>query len=65
MAKIPRYEERKFNPRIGDINDNEETLYFDRKFKPKESAIEIGILSLDGKVLRSDRSIDYKLFYKE
>jgi hypothetical protein len=54
-AKIPRCQ--KYDPTDRD--------YAARYYKPEENAIELSILSADGKVLRKDRAIGYKLFVNE
>lgn len=66
-AQIPRYEEKKIRP--GFFNEprltKSKTVYIDRDFKEEESAIELTILSEDGKVLRRDRAVNYKTFVNE
>src|SRR3989338_4929932 len=59
-AQIPRYEEKKVasGVRCGS-HEHYTCLYLNRDFKPEESAIELAIHSVDRKVLRRDRSIDY------
>ncbi len=59
-AKIPRYEEKAVGPNSG----THRLFYLDRAFNTEESAIELAILSNDRKILRIDRSVDYKEFIK-
>lgn len=47
---------------INKISSKEKTFYFDRDFKQKEIAIELGILSPEGEVLRVDRAGNYRKF---
>ncbi len=67
-AQIPRYEERVVYPGffakryIGD--DKRYTFFYDRDFKPNEFAIELKILE-GGRVLRTERAINYNKFVKE
>jgi len=39
--------------------------YFRRGYKPTETAVELSLLSEDGKILRRDRAANYKSFVKE
>lgn len=61
-AKIPRYNERKI--RTGIFLHESEKIYQDRKFNLEEIAIEIEIIGEGGRVLRSDRSVDYDKYLK-
>lgn len=56
-AKIPKYEKKKEELRVG--QDNGKTFYIDRDFKTEESAIELTILSKNG---RTDRATDYDIY---
>jgi len=40
-------------------------LYLEKDYSPSESALEISILDNDGKILRTDRSITYKDYFKD
>lgn len=66
-ARIPRFEEEIvesefFHP---GPEGKASVFYLDRAFNPEEIAIELAILSENGKVLRIDRAVDYKDFVKE
>jgi hypothetical protein len=64
-AKIPRYEEKVVYGTPQNMFDKgERSLYVDRAFKPEEVAIELSILN-SGKVLRTDRAVDYSRFVKK
>jgi len=59
-AEILRCDERKIMEGFGrPYHQEDKTFYFDRKFMPEETAIELAILSDDGKVLRRDRAVGY------
>jgi len=66
-ALIPRYEKKGISnvdlDKIGRIESR--TFYFDRPFNPMEYAIELALLSPEGKVLREDRAINYREFVKQ
>ena len=64
-AQIPRFEEKSVGS--GDhsgLYNRNRIFYFDRDFKAEESAIELALLSVDGNILRRDRSVNYKSFVK-
>ena len=62
-ARIPRFREIKTHVPKTTVYDNGVRLsYVDRKFKESELAIELSILTRDGKVLRTDRAAGYKKF---
>lgn len=66
-AKIPCYEEKKiyeFNGELRRYGDQDEVVYLVRSFKDKETAIELKLISPEGKTLRTERAVDYN-FYKE
>ena len=58
-ATIPKYEENAYRKNFVDGKITYIIGYFGRDFKPEEEAIEIAILSSDGRVLRTDRADDY------
>ena len=66
LAKIPKYREEKVEDpdNYGLYESSKRIFYLDRDFKPEEKAIEITILSSEGKKLRVERSVDYNLFIK-
>ncbi len=64
-VKIPKYEEERLNGLDFEPRNMDRIFYFDRKFKSYESAIEVAILSPDGKVIRRDRSPDYEEFIEK
>ncbi len=68
-AQIPRYQIKKVES--GGLHSsgpyrpfNIKIFYLDRDFDAEESAIELAILSADGKVLRRDRAVNYNEFIK-
>ena len=61
-VKIPRYEEKRPKCYVDPEEIEDLHFIFDRDFQEEERAIEIEILSFGGKVLRVDRSVDYKYF---
>ncbi len=64
-AKIPKYEEKRVaSSHVGPYY-RDKVVYCDRDFNPEESAIELSILSKDGRVLRRDRAVNYKRFAEE
>ena len=65
IAKIPRYkQENVIISSSSFANKGEEVFYLDREFKSEEEAIELSILFSDGKILRTDRSVNYEEFMK-
>lgn len=64
-ARIPRYEERKVEPGFFGGGVHSRTFYIDRGFNEKEIAIEVAIIGASGKVIRSDKSVEYDGFVKE
>ena len=65
-AQIPRYEERRVdNDHYFSGRRGYDIFYLDRDFNPEESAIELALLSEDGRVLRRDRSVKYQKFLKK
>ena len=79
-AQIPRFEKqtesgeefRGQGPRIshkfggsGSSSMYELVFHLDRPYNPEESAIELAILSVDEKVLRRDRAVNYCDFVKK
>jgi len=65
FAQIPRYREEKIPSTSNFLKSRgEEIFYIDREFKSEEEAIELSILSSDGKILRTDRSVNYEEFMK-
>lgn len=64
-AKIPCYEIKEASTLfMPNRRDEPEKLYFPRKLTEKEHAIELKLLSPDGKTLRTERAVDYN-FFKE
>jgi hypothetical protein len=65
-AQIPKFVERRVETGFHSRPYNrDKVLYFDRDFNPEESAVELALLSTDGKILRRDRSVNYKNFEKK
>lgn len=67
IAKIPRYEKKSF--RLAGsrtvYDDGTRIFYFDRAYRPVEDAIELIILSPNGKPSRVDRAVNYQMFVKK
>lgn len=65
-AQIPKYREERLGRkiRIG-MNDRNKVYYLSRDFTPEESAIELCILSEEGRILRRERSVSYENFAKK
>lgn len=63
IARIPIYRKETVNRCFSPGED--ETFYLEREFKARESAIELNILNEKGKVLRTDKAVDYRRFVKE
>ncbi|RLE39592.1 hypothetical protein DRJ17_00140 [Candidatus Woesearchaeota archaeon] len=65
-AKIPKYEKKRiYSGFHSGPCDRDRVFYLDRDFNPEESAIELALISADGKVLRRDRAINYKNFVND
>jgi hypothetical protein len=65
-AKIPRYIEKTVSESMKLPKEKgEEIFYIDREFGAREESIELSILSKDGRIIRTDRSVDYKTFFPE
>ncbi|MFW5991029.1 MAG: hypothetical protein ACOCZQ_01020 [Nanoarchaeota archaeon] len=63
FAKIPRYKEERLGNGGALFGSENNVFYHDRKFKLSEDAIEIGVLSRDGRKKDDKyRSVDYKKF---
>ena len=65
-ASIPKYRKEELGGEgyVKPFN-RAEIIYYDRDFNSEESAIELALLSADGKILRRDKAVDYENFVKK
>ena len=64
-VQIPRYEEKKMQKDMFDYSSHERTFYLDRAFNLEETAIELSIIGENGRVLKTDRAVEYDQFQKK